>query len=143
MRALLVSMLLFCAPLAADMAQVQAEPNLEKRSHAALDLAERSLKSSRQAYAAGDIPQATALLEELKQSVELAEKSLQETGKDPIKSPKHFKFAEIKTADLLKKIDAYMQDTNIADRPMVESAKERLQEVHDRLLHGIMTGKKR
>jgi hypothetical protein len=142
-NAVLVSMLLCCAPLAADMAQVQAEPNLEKRSHAALELAERSLKASRQAYSAGDLPQASALLDEMKQSVDLAEKSLKQTGKDPIKSPKHFKYAEIKTADLLRRLEAYQQDTNIGDRPMVESAKERVQDVHDRLLHGIMTGKKR
>jgi len=136
-------MLLCCVQLVADLAQVQAEPNLERRSHAALDLAEHSLKASRQAYNAGDLEQATALLEELKQSVDLAEKSLKETHKDPIKSPKHFKYAEIKTADLLKRLEAYLQDTNIGDRAMVESAKEHVQDVHDRLLHGIMTGKKR
>ena len=46
-----LAVLLCCAPLAADLAQVRAEPNLEKRSHAALDLAEKSLRASRQAYA--------------------------------------------------------------------------------------------
>jgi|SRR4051794_1348528 len=140
---LVLSLLLCCTPLLADLAQVQAEPNLEKRSHAALELAERSLRASRQAYNEGNVEQATALIEELKQSVDLAEKSLKETGKDPIKSPKHFKHAEIKTADLLRRIEAYLQDANIADRPMLETAKERVQDVHDRLLHGIMTGKKR
>jgi len=136
-------MVLCCAPLAADLAQVQAEPNLEKRSRAALDLAERSLKASRQAYAAGDMQQAAALLDEMEQCVDLAETSLKGTGKDPIKSPKHFKYAEIKTVDLLRKIEAYSQDMSVLDRPMVEKAKEKVQEVHDRLLHGIMTGKRK
>ena len=61
----LLCVVLCCAPLAADLAQVRAEPNLEKRSRAALELAERSLKASRQAYAAGDMQQAAALLDEM------------------------------------------------------------------------------
>ncbi len=137
----LLCVVLCCAPLAADLAQVRAEPNLEKRSRAALELAERSLKASRQAYAAGDMQQAAALLDEMEQCVDLAETSLKGTGKDPIKSPKHFKYAEIKT--LLRKIEAYSQDMSVLDRPMVEKAKEKVQEVHDRLLHGIMTGKRK
>ena len=139
----LLCVVLCCAPLAADLAQVRAEPNLEKRSRAALELAERSLKASRQAYAAGDMQQAAALLDEMEQCVDLAETSLKGTGKDPIKSPKHFKYAEIKTVDLLRKIEAYSQDMSVLDRPMVEKAKEKVQEVHDRLLHGIMTGKRK
>jgi len=140
---LLCGMLLYSAPSAPDLAQVRAEPNLEKRSRAALDLAERSLKASRQAYAAGEMQQAATDLDEMEQCVDLAETSLEGTGKNPIKSPKHFKYAEIKTVDLLRKIEAYLQDTSVPDRPMVEHAKEKVQEVHDRLLHGIMTGKKK
>ena len=140
---LLLSIVFCCAPLAADLAQVRAEPNLEKRSRAALDLAEKSLRASRQAYADGDLEKTAALLDEMEQSVDLAETSLKETHKDPIKSPKHFKYAEIKTVDLLRKLEAYSQDMSVLDRPMVEKAKEKVQEVHDRLLHGIMTGKRK
>src|SRR5437899_3290815 len=114
---MLLCCVLLAADVAADLAQVRAEPNLEKRSRAALDLAERSLKASRQAYAAGDMAQAAALLDEVEQSVDLAETSLKETHKDPIKSPKHFKYAEIKTVDLLRKLEAYSQDISVDDRP--------------------------
>jgi hypothetical protein len=140
---LLLSIVFCCAPLAADLAQVRAEPNLEKRSRAALDLAEKSLRASRQAYADGDLEKTAALLDEMEQSVDLAETSLKETHKDPIKSPKHFKYAEIKTVDLLRKIDAFWQDMSVIDRPIVEKAKQKVQDAHDRLLHGIMMGKKR
>ena len=136
-------MLLSCAPLLADLAQVKAEPNLERRSRAALENADRTLKASRQAYAAGDLKLTADLLEEFEQSVDLAEKSLRDTGKDPIRSPKYFKNAEIKTGYLLRKIEAFSQDMNVADRPMADKVKEDVQEVHDRLLHGIMRGKKR
>jgi hypothetical protein len=136
-------MLLSCAPLLADLAQVRAEPNLEKRSKVALENAERSLKASRQTYEAGDLKLTAELLEELQQSVDLAEKSLKETGKDPIKHPRHFKDAEKKTGDLLRRIEAFSRDMNFADRPMADKVKEDVQEVHDRLLQSIMTGKKK
>ena len=136
-------MLLACAPLLADLAQVRAEPNLEKRYRAALDNAEHSLKASRQAYEAGDLKLTAELLEELQQSVLLAEKSLKDTGKDPIKRPGHFKDAEKKTGDLVRRIEAFSRDMNFADRPMAEKVKEEVQEAHDRLLQSIMTGKKK
>ena len=139
----LLWLLLSCAPLLADLAQVRAEPNLEKRSSAALENAERSLKASRQAYEAGDLKLTQELLDELEKSVELTETSLKATGKDPIKSPRHFKHAEIKTRDLVRRIEAFSQDMNAADRPMAEKVKEGVQEVHDRLLQGIMMGKKK
>jgi hypothetical protein len=136
-------MLLACAPVMADLAEVRAEPNLEKRAHGALDNAERALKASRKAYEGGDLPQTQALLDEVKDSVALAEESLNATGKNPIKSPRHFKYAEIKTEDLLRKLEGLSRDMNVADRPMVEPVKVRLQEVHDSLLQGIMMGKKK
>jgi hypothetical protein len=137
-------MILLCGgPLMADLAPVRAEPNLEKRSRAALDNAERSLSASRKAYAAGELQQAADLLDEVRQSVVLTESSLKETGKDPSRSPKYFKNAEIKTGALLRKLDAFSQDMNVADRPLVDKVKEEVQEIHDRLLQGIMTGKKK
>jgi hypothetical protein len=132
-----------CAPLQADLAQVRAEPNLEKRSRAALDNAERALKDSRKAYDAGDLKQTEALLDEVKESVNLAEASLEEKGKNPIKSPKHFKNAEIKTSELVRRLDAFSQSMNAADRPLADQVKERVQEAHERLLHDIMIGKKK
>jgi len=134
-------MLLLCAPAMADLAQVKGEANLEKRSRAALENADRSLKASRRAYEAGDLKQAAVMLDELGQSVSICEDSLKATGKDPIKSPKHFKFAEIKTGDLLRRLEAFSQDMNAADRSMIDKVKETVQDVHDRLLQGVMIGK--
>jgi hypothetical protein len=135
--------LVACAPLMADLAQVRAEPNLEKRAHLALENAERALKACHIAYQAENLQQTQALLDEVKDSVDLAEASLDATGKNPIKSPRHFKYAEIKTEDLVRKLDGLSQDMNVADRPMVEKVKVRVQEVHEKLLQGIMMGKKK
>jgi len=69
--------------------------------------------------------------------------SLKESGKDPIKSPKYFKIAEIKTRSLLRSVEAFSRDMNEADRPLIEKLKEKLLETHERLLHAIMTRKKK
>jgi len=139
----LLSILMCCSPLLADLGRVRTEPNLEKRSRAALEHAEQALKDSRRAYADGNLQKAAELLEEVAESVELAETSLKASGKDPIKSPKYYKIAEIKTGSLLRSVEAFSRDMNEADRSMVEKLKEKLQETHDRLLLAIMTRKKK
>ena len=78
-----------------DLAHLQAEPRADKRAHAALDNADEALKQARDAYAGGDNVAASARLEEVEQSVELADNSLKQTGKNPSRSPKHFKYAEL------------------------------------------------
>jgi len=75
--------------------------------------------------------------------VDLAYDSLKSTGKDPRKSPKWFKRAEIETRNLIKKIDTLQRDMDFQDRPMLDKLKARLQQVHDDLLLGLMEGKKK
>jgi len=143
-RLLVPLILLAAAPsgwLRADLTQVKAEPNLEKRSKLALDHAESTLKSARGAYNNGDSDKTKALISEVGASVELAEISLKETGKNPRKSPKYFKRAEIETRALLKKIEAFQDEMNVADRPTLDPLRAKVQQVHDDLLMGIMEGK--
>ncbi len=139
----LAVLLLACLPAAADLAKVQAEPNLEKRSKLALDNAEQALKLSRSAYGKGDSKQAAAAIEEIRESVALAETSLQQTGKDPRRSPKWFKRAELQTRELSKKLDAFSREMSYEDRDMLKATMEKVQQVHENLLTGIMEGKKK
>jgi hypothetical protein len=127
--------------LHADLAQVKAEQNLEKRSKLALDYAELALKNARAAYDNGDNAKATGGVAEVLESVRLAEDSLKETGKNPRRSPKYFKKAEIETRGLLKKIESFQDEMNVADRPMLDPLRTKVQQVHDDLLMGIMEGK--
>ena len=140
---LAILLLLPAAVLRADLAQVKAEPNLEKRSKLALDHAESTLKAARAAYAAGDSDKTKALISEVRESVELAGNSLNETGKNPRKSPKYFKRAEIETRALLKKIEAFQDEMNVSDRPTLDPLRAKVQQVHDDLLMGIMEGKRK
>ena len=127
----------------ADLKQVLAEPNLEKRSKLALDNASAALKRVREVYQKGDLDAVRADAAEALESVNIAEKSLKETGKDPRRSPKWFKRAEMETRDLGRRIDSAQQEMNYADRPLLDALKTRTLQVHDELLLGLMEGKRK
>jgi hypothetical protein len=133
--------LLFAAGLArADLTRVTAEANLEKRSRMALENAEQALNAARQAYDGNDLAKTQGSLEEVVASVNLALESLKQTGKNPTRSPKNFKYAEMKSRVILKKLAAFSDGMSAADREGAEKARESIQKVHDTLLQGIMEG---
>ena len=127
----------------ADLKAALAERDLGKRSKLALDNAAETLKAARAALQAGENEKIAAAVAEMKESVDLAYDSLKSTGKDPRKSPKWFKHAEIATRDLLKKLDTLQQDMNFQDRSVLSELKTRVQQVHDELLVGLMEGTKK
>jgi hypothetical protein len=125
-----------------DMARIRLEPRPDKRARAALDNAEDALTAAREAYGKGDNTDVSARIEEVGQSVELADRSLQDTGKNPGRSPKHFKAAELRTRELLRKLEGFRDQMSVADRPVVERVVTAVQKIHDALLDGIMGKKK-
>jgi hypothetical protein len=127
----------------ADLKKAMAEPNLEKRSQFALDNATAAYKLARTAYEKGETEKVREFIGEIQESVELAHTSLTQTGKNPRKSPKYFKKAEMDTRDLSKRIDAFEHEMSFNDRPMLETLKAKVQQVHDDLLVGLMEGKKK
>ncbi len=130
-------------PLLADLAAAKAEPNLEKRAKLALDNANAALKAAQDAYQkTGDVQQTDASLNEVSESVQFAFDSLKQTGKNPSKSPKHFKNAEIVTRELLRQLTDFREQMSALDRDGIDKARLAIQSVHDELLAGIMSGKK-
>src|SRR5260221_11114451 len=101
---------------AADLSRIEAEPNLEKRARAALDNADHALRQAEEAHTKGDTAGVSAGLAEVEQSVDLAAASLKQTGKNPSRSPKHFKLAELRTRERLRKVDAFRVEMSVADR---------------------------
>jgi hypothetical protein len=134
--------LLLAGTLRASLQEAKAEPNLEKRSKLALDNAEQALTEARAAYAKGDDAQVQARATEIRESVELAETSLHQTGKNPRKST-GFKHAEIVTRDLLRRLDTFQQEMSAADRPMLDGVKGEVQRAHDHLLLGVLGSKEK
>ncbi len=137
----LLAMMAAFAPLRADLAQARAEPNLDKRAMLALDNAAQALTQAREAYGKGDNKAVAALAGEVRESVELAEASLRETGRNPRKQPKWFKRAENSTRELLRRLNGFQEAMDLADRPMLEAVKAKVQQVHDDLLREVLEGK--
>ncbi len=122
----------------AELNSVRAEPNLEKRAAKAMEHAGSVLEKADKAHESGDWPQALAALQETRESVELAFTSLKQTGKNPRRSPKHFKRAEISTRKLLKELEDLRLRLGIEEREQIESVRKYIQDVHDDLIEGIM-----
>ena len=143
MPGFLIMVALSAAPglLRADLKTAMAEQDLGRRSKLALDNAAAALKAAREAYNRGENDKVAAAADEILQSVNLAAESLKATGKNPRRSPKWFKQAEISSRDLLKKLETLQHDLNFDERSVLDKAKARTQEVHDELLLGLMEGK--
>ena len=133
---------LLAGTLRASLQDAKGEPNLEKRSKLALDNAEQALTEARAAYSRGDSAQVEARAMEIRESVELAETSLHQTGKNPRKS-QGFKHAEIVTRDLLRRLDSFQQEMSAADRPILDGVKGAVQQAHDHLLLGVLGSKEK
>jgi hypothetical protein len=141
---LLMAFAVWCsaAPPPGSLTAALAERDLGKRSKLALDNAGAVLKEMREANQKGDSAAVASAVKEFDDSVSLCWDSLESTGKNPRKSPKWFKSAEIETRNLLKKLASLQDDLAFEDRPLLDKAKARLQKVHDDLLVGLMEGKK-
>jgi hypothetical protein len=131
------ALLILC--LAFDLAAIRLEPNLERRSERALENASAAMDSARDA--SGDDAKLKAALEELRDSVDLAYRSLVDSGKSARRNPKFFKRAELKTRELMRRLDGLAQAVDAADRPAVESVRSRVSKVHDDLIQDIMKKK--
>jgi hypothetical protein len=137
----LAGLLATAGGLRADLKQAMAEPNLEKRSKLALENASAAYQTARAAYDTGENEKVSAAAAEITESVDLAYTSLMKTGKDPRKSPKWFKQAEIETRSLLRRIETLQQQMSFSDRELLDKTKAKVQQVHDDLLVGLMEGK--
>ena len=143
MRRLTITMavvtLLVSGMRAADLQSAKNEPNLEKRSRLALANADQAISEAREAYAVQNIKATEAKLGEVRESVELAQAALAASGKKPGKSPGPYKYAETKSRELLRRLEGLKQEMDSTDRPVVEPVQNRVQEIHDAWLDGILT----
>ena len=135
--------ILMAAPMRADLAAVKAETKLDKRARKALDNADQALKTAEDAYRSGSLKESQSAFQEVGESVLLANDALKGTGKNPSRSPRHFKDAEIRTRELMRKLADFGQQMSFEDRGAVESVRATVEKVHEELLQAIMGGKKK
>jgi hypothetical protein len=131
------ALLILC--LSFDLAAIKLEPNLERRSELALGNASAAMDAARDAST--DEAKLKAALTDLRESVDLAYQSLVESGKSARRSPKFFKRAELKTRELMRRLEGLAQAVDADDRVFVESVRDRVSKVHDDLIQDIMQKK--
>ncbi len=141
-RLLLISFVFTCLTWGAIPPAVMAEADLEKRSELALKAADDSLTAAAKAYKeAGEITAFRQHVADVQELTALCMKSLQESGKRASKRPKYFKRAELRLRGLLRRMTSLAHDVSAEDRPLVESAQKSMSDIHDQLLHEIMSKK--
>jgi hypothetical protein len=129
--------------LMADLESIKTEPNVERRSELAMANASVAMDLARDSYRGGDVAKTQTALEEVGASVEMSYDALVEGGKDPHKHPKFFKNAELRTRELLRRLEDMRRAVDNEERAMVEKVRDRVSEIHDNLLNGIMTKRKK
>jgi hypothetical protein len=141
MKIFAAALLLFPLGIYADLGEVMEENNLEKRSEKALKHADNVLTQLREAYVSGDQPTFKSKLGEYTDSIDLAGKSLRESGKNARKSPKYFKRAEIALRKLNRRMDNFRIEMSVQDREPVEKVIQHTARLRDEILGAVM-GKK-
>ncbi len=126
---------------ALDLETARSEHDPEKRSERALDYAEGRLEASRDSYASGDYKKAMAGVNDIREAVDLARTSLEESRKNPRKS-KYYKRAELRLRELARHLEEFKRESSIDDRPPIDALITHVNQVHDDLLAGILEKKK-
>lgn len=135
--------LLLLTLLSIDLHAVKSEPLLEKRAQRALDCAQEKLTEARKHYEMGDDAALTKALAETAEATEYALTSLEDMGKHPSRNVRHYKPAELRVRELLRRITTLRNDASIEQRPLVVECESRLNAVHEKLLEGVMSRKPR
>ena len=124
-----------------DIAAVKAEPDLEKRSEAALANAEHEMDEARKAYNGGDDQATQSALKELAESVDVSYDALEHARTPPRKS-KYYKRAEMRVEALIRRLTGFRDEVSYEIRPQVEDVMKKVSDVHDELIADIMSKKK-
>ena len=122
--------------------EIEREPNRLRRAKLALDHAGSCIDRAARAYSMGDLQQGEALLLEVQTAVEFAKESLDATGKNPSRKPKHFKRAEIATRKLMGRLDDLEVKLGFDERDTLQAVRSRVSEINVEILMGIMAKKK-
>ena len=128
-------------PLWADLTAIRAELSPEKRAGRALEHAGQMLNSIREHFSELSVSQIRQELDEFQEAMDLTVDSLTATGKNPAKNPKEFKKTELTLRIYMRKLKTLEHDLNIEDRPLIAPILQRVEQIQDGLVQGIMRKK--
>lgn len=113
--------------------ELKAEHDPAKRSELALNLADTAFDNARDFYEKGEITKGDAQLEDMTNALNECVVSLAVTRK-----AKFYKKAELKVAYLQRRMQGLLDDIEIQRRGWAEYTERKLDEIHDKLLDGVM-----
>ena len=128
--------LLACASLASPqslLTELKAEHDPAKRSELALNLADTAFDNARDFYVKGEVDKGDAELEEMTAALSECVGSLAIAHK-----AKFYKKAELRVAYLQRRMKGLLDDIALTQRGWAEQTERRLEEIHDKLLDGVM-----
>ena len=124
-----------------SLERIKALPEMTVRARQALEFAATRLETATQAYKADGVEEGRRALDDVGTAVELAVESLEATGKNPRRNPRHFKSAEIRTRRLLRQIQQVRDRALTVDQPDFDRLIDRVEAANGKLLLGIMSQK--
>lgn len=135
-------LLLLAANSALTLDQVRADPNPEHRAKAAVEYAAVAERAAESANDAGDTARFSAELNNMTSAMELARDSFAAAGKTPSRQPSAFKNAELRSHEILHRLNDLRQKLDADARPLLDGPIMKVEEIHDAWFDGIM-GRKR
>ncbi len=114
-------------------AELKAERDPAKRSEKALTFADLAFDNARDYYNKGEIQKGDAELEDMTNALNVCVNSLEIARK-----ARFYKNAELKVAHLQRRMQGLLDDIEIQKRGWAEYTQRKLDEIHDKLLTGVM-----
>jgi hypothetical protein len=126
-----------------DWKTVAAEADPVRRSRQALGYGEDAASQAGRFCKAGEYERCVELVDQVLDSVELAKKSLDESGIDAARNSRHHKNAEIQTRRILKLLEAAGSYIHPEDQEHFDKTLNRISDINDELLLAIMSRRRR
>jgi hypothetical protein len=130
--------LLLAAPAPTSLDQVKADPNPDRRAKEAIDYASVAEKNAEAAYAKGDMQNVVAELKNVEGSMDAAQEAFVAGHKTPGRNPTPFKYAEMRSRELLIRLNDLERKMDSSERSVIVDTKAKVQELHDAWFEGIM-----
>ncbi len=116
---------------------IKGEPDVQKRYRAALDYSAEQITVARKAYEENRQKDFEAALAEVVAGAKLCDDTLRAPGKNRVRNLNHFKRAELKLREVLRRLDQLDKEAGVDDRGPVQKARAAVHTIHDRLLMDI------
>lgn len=128
----------FLLPAAEGLEAIKADPDPQRRYRAALEYSSQQVTAARKAYEEGKPADYAAALKQAVDAVKLCDDTLREPGKNRVRNATHFKRAELKTREIIRRIEQLEKEAAVDDRAPAHAAALEIRKIHDQILTDLM-----